>query len=81
MRNLMQHPVQKCVVIYIIFINYRHGRGHTIMPTNVNFRANIWAMKEMGCTHILVTTACGSLQEGFHPGDIVILDQFIDRYI
>jgi hypothetical protein len=44
MRNLMQHPVQKCVVIYIIFINYRHGRGHTIMPTNVNFRANIWAM-------------------------------------
>lgn len=57
----------------------RHGRGHTIMPTNVNFRANIWAMKEMGCTHLLVTTACGSLQEGMHPGDIVILDQFIDR--
>ena len=51
------------------------------MPTNVNFRANIWAMKEMGCTHILVTTACGSLQEGIHPGDIVILDQFMDRYI
>lgn len=57
----------------------RHGRGHTIMPTNVNFRANLWAMKEVGCTHLLVTTACGSLQEGIHPGDIVILDQFIDR--
>lgn len=49
------------------------------MPTNVNFRANLWAMKEEGCTHILVTTACGSLQEGMHPGDIVVLDQFIDR--
>lgn len=57
----------------------RHGRGHSIMPTNVNFRANLWAMKEEGCTHVLVTTACGSLQEGMHPGDIVILDQFIDR--
>ncbi|CAG2255398.1 MTAP [Mytilus edulis] len=57
----------------------RHGRGHTIMPTNVNFRANIWAMKELGCTHLLVTTACGSLQEGMHPGDIVVIDQFIDR--
>uniref|UniRef100_A0A4W3IA95 S-methyl-5'-thioadenosine phosphorylase n=1 Tax=Callorhinchus milii TaxID=7868 RepID=A0A4W3IA95_CALMI len=57
----------------------RHGRQHTIMPTNVNFRANIWALKEEGCTHILATTACGSLREEIHPGDIVILDQFIDR--
>lgn len=57
----------------------RHGRGHSIMPGNVNFRANVWALKEEGCTHLLVTTACGSLQEGYHPGDIVILDQFIDR--
>lgn len=57
----------------------RHARGHTIMPGRVNYRANIWALKEEGCTHILVTTACGSLQEGIHPGDIVILDQFIDR--
>lgn len=57
----------------------RHGRGHTIMPTNVNFRANVWALKAEGCTHLVVTTACGSLQEGIHPGDIVVLDQFIDR--
>lgn len=57
----------------------RHGRGHTIMPGKVNYRANIWALKEEWCTHILVTTACGSLQEGIHPGDIVVLDQFIDR--
>jgi len=57
----------------------RHGRGHTIMPGQVNYRANIWALKDQGCTHILVTTACGSLQEDFQPGDIVVLDQFIDR--
>ncbi|KAK3599876.1 hypothetical protein CHS0354_022446 [Potamilus streckersoni] len=57
----------------------RHGRGHTIMPSNVNYRANLWALKEEGCTHVLVTTACGSLQENIHPGDIVVLDQFIDR--
>ncbi|XP_043370559.1 S-methyl-5'-thioadenosine phosphorylase isoform X3 [Dermochelys coriacea] len=59
----------------------RHGRHHTIMPTNVNFRANIWALKEEGCTHILVTTACGSLREEIQPGDIVMIDQFIDRTI
>lgn len=57
----------------------RHGRGHSVMPGNVNYRANVWALKEEGCTHLLVTTACGSLQEGIHPGDIVVLDQFIDR--
>ncbi|KAM8962015.1 S-methyl-5'-thioadenosine phosphorylase [Pelodytes ibericus] len=57
----------------------RHGRQHTISPTNVNFRANIWALKMEGCTHILVTTACGSLREDIQPGDIVMIDQFIDR--
>ncbi|XP_067297731.1 S-methyl-5'-thioadenosine phosphorylase [Pseudorasbora parva] len=57
----------------------RHGRKHTIMPTNVNYQANIWALKEEGCTHLLVTTACGSLREDIQPGDIVLIDQFIDR--
>ncbi|XP_051817691.1 S-methyl-5'-thioadenosine phosphorylase isoform X2 [Antechinus flavipes] len=57
----------------------RHGRQHTIMPSNINFQANIWALKEEGCTHIIVTTACGSLREEIQPGDIVIIDQFIDR--
>ncbi|XP_026880176.2 S-methyl-5'-thioadenosine phosphorylase [Electrophorus electricus] len=57
----------------------RHGRQHTIMPSNVNYRANIWALKHEGCTHVLVTTACGSLREDIQPGDIVLLDQFIDR--
>lgn len=56
----------------------RHGRGHTIPPTQVNNRANLWAIKEMGCTQILVTTACGSLREEIGRGDLVVLDQFID---
>lgn len=56
----------------------RHGIGHTIPPTQVNFRANVWALKEIGCTHILVTTAVGSLRERIKPGDFVVLDQFID---
>jgi len=57
----------------------RHGKGHTIKPTDVNYQANIWAMKELGVTHILAPTACGSLKEEIRPGDFVILDQFIDR--
>ncbi|XP_032249562.1 S-methyl-5'-thioadenosine phosphorylase isoform X2 [Phoca vitulina] len=56
-----------------------HGRQHTIMPSKVNYQANIWALKEEGCTHVVVTTACGSLREEIQPGDIVIIDQFIDR--
>ena len=56
----------------------RHGREHTIPPTQVNFRANIHALKEAGCTHILATTACGSLQQEIGRGDFVIVDQFID---
>ena len=56
----------------------RHGRGHTITPTHVNYRANIQALKDQGCTHILATTACGSLREEIGRGDFVILDQFID---
>lgn len=56
----------------------RHGREHTIPPTQVNYRANIQALKDQGCTHILATTACGSLREEIGRGDLVILDQFID---
>jgi len=56
----------------------RHGRDHSIPPTQVNNRANLWAIKELGCTHILVTTACGSLREEIGRGDMVVLDQFID---
>jgi 5'-methylthioadenosine phosphorylase len=56
----------------------RHGRQHTIPPTQVNFRANIEALKEIGCSHIISTTAVGSLRKDIERGDIVILDQFID---
>lgn len=56
----------------------RHGRFHTIPPSGVNNRANIYALKEAGCTHILATTACGSLREEIGRGDLVIPDQFID---
>ena len=51
----------------------RHGRQHTIPPTQVNYRANIQALKDQGCTHILATTACGSLREQIERGDLVIL--------
>ncbi|XP_077004149.1 S-methyl-5'-thioadenosine phosphorylase isoform X2 [Tamandua tetradactyla] len=57
----------------------RHGRQHTIVPSNVNYQANIWALKEEGCSHVIVTTACGSLRDEIQPGDIVLIDQFIDR--
>ena len=56
----------------------RHGREHTIPPTYVNYRANIQSLKDQNCTHILATTACGSLREEIGRGDLVILDQFID---
>jgi 5'-methylthioadenosine phosphorylase len=56
----------------------RHGRSHTIPPTHVNNRANIAALRDFGCTHILATTACGSLRQEIERGDFVILDQFID---
>lgn len=61
-----------------VVILSRHGRAHSIPPTQVNNRANIYAIKELGCTHILVSTACGSLREEIGRGDLVFLDQFID---
>jgi 5'-methylthioadenosine phosphorylase len=56
----------------------RHGRKHNLSPTQVNYRANIHALKDAGATHILATTACGSLREEIGRGDFVIVDQFID---
>ena len=57
----------------------RHGRGHFISPTNINFRANIDAMKQLGVTDIISVSAVGSLKEELEPGKFVIVDQFIDR--
>lgn len=57
----------------------RHGRGHRIPPSEINFRANIDVMKRAGVTQILSVSAVGSLKENLHPGDFVVVDQFIDR--
>ena len=57
----------------------RHSRGHKINPTNINFRANIDALKQSGVTDIISVSAVGSLKENLEPGKFVIVDQFIDR--
>ena len=57
----------------------RHGRGHTLLPAEINFRANIHAMKQLGVQRILSISAVGSMKEEIKPGDMVIVDQFIDR--
>jgi 5'-methylthioadenosine phosphorylase len=56
----------------------RHGKDHSIPSTHVNYRANFYALKKLGCTHIFSTSACGSLQEEICPGELIVLDQFID---
>ena len=63
----------------IIYFIPRHSRGHKISPTNINFRANIDAMKQLGVTDIISVSAVGSLKENLEPGKFVIVDQFIDR--
>lgn len=57
----------------------RHGRGHRISPTEINFRANIYAMKKLGVERIISTCAVGSLKEGIRPCDLLIPDQFVDH--
>lgn len=57
----------------------RHGENHSIQPSQVNFQAIVWAMKEQGVTHLLAITAVGSLREEIAPGHLVFPDQFIDR--
>ena len=57
----------------------RHGRGHVETPTSINYRANIDALKRLGCTDILAISAVGSLRVDFSPGDFVLVDQYIDR--
>jgi 5'-methylthioadenosine phosphorylase len=57
----------------------RHGSGHQIPPHKINYRANVWAMKELGVKRIVASSACGSLRDDYRPGDFVITDQLIDR--
>jgi len=75
-------PASKLVMGQIggvdVVVLARHGKKHNIPPTKVPFRANLWALKEAGCTQIITTTACGSLKEEIKPRDLVFLDQFID---
>ncbi|MDP8224763.1 MAG: S-methyl-5'-thioadenosine phosphorylase [Candidatus Lernaella stagnicola] len=62
----------------VVFVP-RHARSHIYLPTEVPYKANIWALKKLGVTHIVTVTATGSLQEQFKPGDICVIDQMFDR--
>lgn len=57
----------------------RHGRGHRILPGEINYRANVYAMKMLGVERIISVSAVGSLQEGLRPGEFLVPDQFVDR--
>jgi 5'-methylthioadenosine phosphorylase len=57
----------------------RHGKGHRISPSEINYRANIFGMKKLGVERIISVTACGSLKEHLSPMDFVVVDQFVDR--
>jgi 5'-methylthioadenosine phosphorylase len=65
------HDVDVCILA-------RHGRNHEIPPSQINYRANISALKLLGCTHIIATSAVGSLKEYIRPGDLVFTNQFLD---
>lgn len=63
--------------IRVAFLS-RHGRGHLLNPSGINYRANIFALKSLGVSHVISISAVGSMKESIHPGDIVVPDQFID---
>ncbi len=62
----------------LVFLS-RHGKGHRLLPTEINYRANIWGMKLLGVQRILSVSAVGSFKKEIHPTDIVLIDQFYDR--
>ena len=64
-----------------IFFLPRHGRKHILNPSEINYRANIYALKKLGVTDIISLSACGSLKEKLSPGTFVLVDQFIDKTI
>ena len=63
--------------IRVAFLS-RHGRGHLLNPSGINYRANIFALKSLGVSHVISVSAVGSMKESIHPGDVVVPDQFID---
>ena len=65
----------------IIFFLPRHGKGHKISPSSINYRANIDCLKQCGVTDLISLSAVGSLKENLSPGTFVLVDQFIDRTI
>ena len=62
----------------LLFLS-RHGRGHRLAPHKINYRANIFALKQLGAQQLVSVSAVGSLKESICPGDIVLVDQYIDR--
>src|SRR3989338_6020027 len=64
---------------YRVVFLARHGQGHRLLPTEINYRANIFAMKMLGVTRILSVSAVGSLKKEYRPRDMVVPDQFVDR--
>ncbi len=64
--------------IEVVFLS-RHGRGHRLLPSEINFRANVFGMKQLGVTHLVSVSTAGSLKEEIHPGELVVPNQFIDR--
>lgn len=71
--------LQGCIAGVPIALLSRHGEGHTLAPSRVPYRANIYALKLLGITHVIASGAVGSLREEIRPGEIVLIDQFIDR--
>lgn len=63
--------------IRVAFLS-RHGRGHVLNPSGINYRANIFALKSLGVSHVISVSAVGSMKESIQPGDVVVPDQFID---
>jgi 5'-methylthioadenosine phosphorylase len=64
--------------IEVVFLA-RHGRGHRLLPSEINYRANVFGMKQLGVTHLVSVSTAGSLKEEIHPGELLVPDQFIDR--
>ena len=56
----------------------RHGRHHSILPSEINYRANVWGFRKLGCSWLISASACGSMKEAYKPTDIVLPDQFLD---
>ena len=64
--------------VAVVFLA-RHGRGHRLLPSEINYRANVWGFRKLGCDTLISASACGSMKESYRPTDLVLPDQFLDR--